>query len=420
MRGHLITKMNPDKDIDLFSLGKLYPSDFLKEGELPRCAPIELKLVMDANGIVKLANNAPQEVCWGKYWYRSSTNELMQKQLANIVDSIMDTYQMPVSGNSIWLDIASNDGYLLSCIPPLNIMRIGIDPAEDNFKEECERHADLVIQDYFSAKVFKEYMGESKATIITAISMFYDLDDPDKFLSDVYDILDNNGLFVLQLSYTPLMIKQLAFDNICHEHRRYYSLFNIKKLLENNGFQLLDCQLNETNSGSFRIYAMKKFTDITKFGSIFCRMIGEYRIKMMLEYEKKIEIDTPKIWRDFYENILTLKEKTLSFIKNEKANGKVIMGYGASTKGATLMQFFGLDNTLITAIADRSQYKTGLRTVGTNIPIISEDEMRREQPDYLLILPYHFIDTFIKREKEYLRRGGKFIVPCPKFSIYAE
>ena len=137
----------------------------------------------------------------------------------------------------------------------------------------------------------------------------------------------------------------------------------------------------------------------------------------MLEWESNLKLDQVDTWLAFYDRIEKLKQKTVDFIKEEKAKGKIICGYGASTKGNTLLQYFGLDDTLIDAIAERSPYKFGLKTIGTNIPIISEEEMRKLNPDYMLVLPWHFISEFITREDEYLTNGGKFIVPCPEFEI---
>jgi len=319
--------------------------------------------------------------------------------------------------NDIWIDIACNDGTLLSYLPE-NLIKIGIDPADDTFKNESEKHADLIIQDYFTKSVFKNSkFGKSKAKVVTSIAMFYDLDKPEEFINDVHEILDDDGLWVLQLSYTPLMIEQMAFDNICHEHIYYYSLFNIKKIFEKNGFQIMDCQLNDINGGSFRVYAMKENANINKFSTQPNRDVCRFRVNSILEYEKTLELDSVDTWKKFYSDILALKDKTLDFIKNEKNNGKKIWAYGASTKGNTLLQYFGLDNTLIDGIAERSVYKWGMKTVGTNIPIYSEDEMRKAKPDYLLVLPWHFINEFTERESEYLKNGGKFIVPCPKFII---
>ncbi len=402
----------------LFSLGEIYPSDFLKPGEEPRCQPIELKLVMEDNGLVHLEKTAPKEAMWGKYWYRSGINQTMKNELKNIVDSILPL--MKFEENSVWLDIASNDGSLLSFVPD-SFIKVGVDPAEDSFKQEAEKHADLIIQDYFSADVYKKArFGNQKAKVITSIAMFYDLEKPEDFLKDIYDTLDDNGVWVMQLSYTPLMIYQIAFDNICHEHVFYYSLLDMRSMLERNGFMIMDCCLNNVNGGSFRLYIMKNIGDREVFSTDTYRDVCHFRITSLLMSELEDgEEPTDKIaeWYDFHDEIIALKDDVVSFIKEIKSKGGTIWGYGASTKGNTLLQYFGLDKTLISGIADRNIDKWGLRTVGTNIPIYSESDMRKAKPDYLLILPWHFISEFKEREAELLKAGTKFIVPCPKFQI---
>lgn len=401
---------------ELFSLGELYVSDFLKEGNHPRGGQFEMKMMLEENtGAVRLEKLAPNDVMYGKYWYRSGINTTMKKELSGIVDSIYRVKKL--KENDVWLDIACNDGTLLSFLPK-ELIRVGIDPVDNSFKVESEKHANEIVQDYFTADAYKSTIyGSQKAKVVTSIAMFYDLDDPKTFIQDVGEILDDNGIWVLQLSYTPLMIKQMAFDNICHEHVYYYSLFNLKNLFEQNGFKIMDCQLNDINGGSFRVYAMKEDSDEKTFGTQPYRDICKFRVESLLEYEKTLKLDLPETWVNFFDDINTLKEKTINFIKRAKSEGKTVWGYGASTKGNTLLQYFGLDNTLIDGIAERSPYKFGLTTVGTNIPIYSEEEMRKAKPDYLLVLPWHFINEFIDREKEFLVGGGKFIVPCPKFEI---
>lgn len=401
---------------ELFTLGNLYVSDFLKDGETPRGGAVEMKMMLEPEtGSVRLEKTAPLDTMYGKYWYRSGINNTMKKELSSIVDSITNVVKL--KENDLWVDIACNDGTLLSYVSD-TLIKVGIDPVDDSFKAESEKHANLIIQDYFSSKVLKESkFGNLKAKVITTIAMFYDLDEPKKFVNDIVEVLDDNGVWVLQLSYTPLMIEQLAFDNVCHEHVYYYSLFNIQKMFKECGIDIVDVQLNDTNGGSFRIYCMKENSDKTKFGTQPYRDVCSFRIKSTLEYEKTLKLDEPEIWNTFFDRINELKEKTVSFIKEEKSKGKVIWGYGASTKGNTLLQYFGLDNTLIDGIAERSTYKFGLKTVGTNIPIYSEDEMRKANPDYLLVLPWHFINEFVERESDFLKNGGKFVVPCPNFSI---
>lgn len=313
---------------DLFSLGALYPSDFLAPGEEPRCEPVELKLVLDGDGFVKLEQTAPKEAMWGeRYWYRSSISKTMRGQLEDVVEDVLKTYRL--GKDLLWIDIAGNDGYMLSQVPDY-ITKINIDPAGDSFKKEAENHCDLVIQDYFNAKVFKESKyGDRKASIISCVSMFYDLSNPREFLDDVYEILEDDGLFILQLSYSPLMIEQLEFTNLCHEHRYYYTFKSIEHLLHQQGFRVMDVSLNNTNAGSFRIFCMKDVGNPTKFGSPTHRDVCNFRIASLWNHETTLNLDTPRVWREFFKRINTLKEHTMSFIKAEKAKGKTIMGYGA-------------------------------------------------------------------------------------------
>ena len=406
---------------ELFTLGELHVSDFIKDGQVPNPKQ-EMKLVYDEKlQAVRLEKPAPLDTMYGRYWYRSGINTTMKNELRSIVSSVSSL--VPLKENDVWLDIACNDGTLLSYVDD-GLIRIGIDPSDDSFKKESEAHADAIVQDYFSEKAYRsQRFGHLKAKVVTCIAMFYDLDDPNPFLKDVYNVMDDDGLFVLQLSYTPLMIHQVAFDNICHEHIYYYTLTNMKNLLESNGFRVVDCQLNDVNGGSFRIYVVKDTFKTENFSTQPYRDVCLFRMESLLFHEKingHVGDKQLVVWESFYYKIENLKKQVVDFVKTEKANGKTVWGYGASTKGNTLLQYFGLDHTLIDGMAERSPYKWGLKTVGTNIPIFSEDEMRKAKPDYLLVLPWHFINEFVKRESDYLKGGGKFIVPCPQFKIIGE
>jgi hypothetical protein len=403
-------------ETNLLSLGSLYVSDFLNDNEKPRGGKYSLDIVLDSTiNAPRLKTVAPSGVMYGKYWYRSGINSSMKNELQNIVETVKSRFKLVE--NDIWLDIACNDGTLLSFVPKTCI-RVGIDPADNSYVEESEKNADVIIQDYFSLNSWqKTPFAKQKAKVITSIAVFYDLDDPISFVNDIKSVLDKDGLWVLQLSYTPLMLKQLAFDNICHEHVYYYSVENLKILFEKCGMEIVDVELNDINGGSFRVFAMNKEGNKSKYGTAPLRDVAVYRIESLLQYEKTLNLSSIETWHTFKQQIDNLKNEVVSFIKEAKKNGKTIWGYGASTKGNTLLQYFGLDHTTIDAIAERSQYKWGLKTVGTNIPIKSESDMREAQPDYLLVLPWHFISEFIEREKDYLGKGGKFIVPCPSFKI---
>jgi hypothetical protein len=397
---------------ELFSLGEIYPSDFLRDGEEPTTEKVELKLIMDDDGLVRLEKTAPMNKMYGKYWYRSGINATMKDALKDVVDSILKI--RPLKGNDVWLDIACNDGTLLSYVPR-EYYKIGIDPAEDSYKNEAKPKCHYHIQDFFSKENYDKakWSGNYKVSVITSIAMFYDVPDPKQFIKDVYDILDDDGLWVMQLSYSPLMINQMAFDNICHEHIFYYSLNDIRKLLEEYNFYIEKSELNDVNGGSIRIYIRKIIRYKGQVSPI--DHINKFNRNSTLLYETGI--DNPKYWIEWFTKIEALKAVTIDFIKNQKSLGKSIWAYGASTKGNTLLQYFGLDNTMIDGIADRNPDKHGLRTIGSNIKIYSEEAMRIAKPDYLLILPWHFKQEFMEREKEYLQKGGKMIFPCPTFEV---
>lgn len=402
------------------NLGKHYVSDFIRsDSDYENRQPWSLDLELDeVIGAARLTEVPPSNTMWGKYWYRSGINATMTKELGNIVQEI--TSRVRLKDDDIWLDIACNDGTLLRQVPN-NLTKIGIDPADDTFYIESSKHA-TVIQDYFSYDAYnKTGYGDRKAKVVTTIAMFYDLYNPDPFINDVVSVLDDNGVWVLQMSYTPLMLEQLAFDNICHEHAYYYSLTSIQTLFSKHGLKIVDCDLNDVNGGSFRVYVQKANADEHSFGTRPLRDVCNFRVKSILEYERNhYDLTDIDVWNKFQSDIEALKNETVSFIKEEKAKGKIICGYGASTKGNTLLQWFGLDHTLITAMAERSPYKFGLKTVGTNIPIMSEEEVRAMKPDYMLVLPWHFISEFVEREKDFLASGGKFIVPCPRFQIVSK
>lgn len=401
--------------IELFSLGKLHISDFLNKDDVPRLEPVELKLMLaPKSGLVQLAHTADFDAMYQEYWYRSGTNTTMRNELKEIAVSAQKLIR-PTAGDT-WLDIGCNDGTLLSNVDQ-SITRIGFDPALNTFlEEESKKHADKIVVDYFTAEKYAT-TGYGKAKVVTSIAMFYDLEDPHAFVDDINTVLDDEGLWIIQMSYLPLMLKQLAFDNICHEHLEYYSLEALIYLLNQHDFTVVDCQLNDINGGSFRIYIRKKNATPSLFATSPYRDVASMRVEGILALEEKMDLKNPQTYLAFFERIQELKKQTMEFILKARAEGKKIWGYGASTKGNTLLQWYGLDNTHIEGIAERSEIKYGKKTAGSNIPIFSEDDVRKNKPDYMLVLPWHFINEFKQREREYLENGGAFIVPCPKFEL---
>jgi NDP-4-keto-2,6-dideoxyhexose 3-C-methyltransferase len=289
---------------------------------------------------------------------------------------------------------------------------MGFEPAI-NLIPECKEETDYVVNNFFNYADFNQTFGANKkAKVITTIAMFYDLEDPNTFVSELSQCLDLDGIWVNQLSYLPLMLKQKAFDNICHEHIEYYSLSSIIKLLDRHSLEVFDVELNDVNGGSFRLYIKHKYNlGIKGFPG------AKERIKKMLASEEQMQINKKIAYDDFAERVKSIKHRLTNFIRYTVKYNKSVYIYGASTKGNTFLQYMGLNNKFIKGAAERNPAKWGKRTVATNIPIVSEVTARAAKPDYFLVLPWHFKQEFLKREIEYLKRGGKMIFPLPQFEI---
>ena len=253
-------------------------------------------------------------------------------------------------------------------------------------------------------------MGTKKAKIVTSIAMFYDLEDPTAFTNEVHDVLHDEGIWILQMADLPNMLKDNMFDNICHEHLIYYHLAPMEVLLKNCGMKLVDIEMNAVNGSSYRFYIRK--AEGPEPTAEAAKRIAKVRFE---EFNLALDTDVP--YRKFKENLERNRNDLLFFINQERGKGKTIFVYGASTKGNVLLQYCGLTERLIPVAAERNPRKWGARTLGSNIPIVSEEEARAMKPDYFLVLPYHFLDEMMEREKEFIGRGGRFIVPVPTVKV---
>ncbi len=398
----------------IFSLGDLYVSDFATETTAEHIkAPLELVLCNEHEGgcgLLQLKHTVDNEQMYRNYWYRSGMNATMTSELNGIASSVATIAGLK-SGDAV-IDIGANDGVLLRGYQIPGLRTIGFEPAR-NLIKYASQGTTQIINDFFNATAWKSSYGSQKAQAITAIAMFYDLEDPNAFVADVAECLDSAGVFVIQMSYLPLMLSQNAFDNICHEHLEYYSLLSLENLLRRHKLEVFDVQLNEINGGSFRVY----ICHADARHNIKAPIGADIRVASLRAYEHELGLSDRAVYDAFAERINALKTQVCSFINQERDKGKKVYVYGASTKGNTLLQFFNLNHTIIPAAAERNTDKWGKKTIATMIPIISEEQARQEKPDYFLVLPWHFIDEFVRRENQYLLAGGKFIVPCPEYKI---
>ena len=397
--------------IEVVNLGNQYFTDFVDDPTDGIKCPLRMGIGKDS-GMVQMFETLNPESMYRKYWYRSGINERMVRDLKNVVESASNFVDVK-EGDTV-LDIACNDGTLLGFWPKEGVTRIGIDPAR-NLSKFREGKVDKVVEDFYSLDNFNS-VSQDRAKVITSIAMFYDLPDPHWFVDQVKSALADDGVWIIQMSYMPLMLQQNAFDNICHEHIEYYSLSVLNKLFNEHGLKVMDAEFNDVNSGSIRLYVSHAKNKKFKL-PYHALQIGEFKVNSILKYEESLDLLSPKPYHEFFQRVEKNKVETMELLKKLKSEGKKVMGYGASTKGNVLLQYYGITPDLISHIAERTPEKWEKVTVGTGIPIISEEEMREMNPDYLFIFPWHFVEPFMERESKLREGGTKFIVPLPNLII---
>jgi len=367
--------------------------------------PLELVWCPES-GLLQLRHSYdPSEMYGDNYGYRSGLNQSMVDHLANKV-RMLERLVAPRAGDVV-LDIGSNDGTTLRAWSDPGLERIGIDPTGEKFRAHYPEGIRLV-PDFFSAAAYRSVTAKP-ARVVTSIAMFYDLEDPLGFVREVASILADDGIWHFEQSYMPSMLRTNSYDTICHEHLEYYSLGVVERVLREAGLEIVDVAMNNVNGGSFAVSAARA-------GNRTFRR-NRAVVDWLLEQEERMGLGTPRPFRDFEERVFRHREDLVRLVRTLVADGKRVLGYGASTKGNVVLQFCGLGPADIPAIAEVNEEKFGRVTPGTHIPIVSEPDARAMEPDYLLVLPWHFKDGIVRREKEYLSSGGKFIFPFPEIEI---
>ncbi len=398
----------------VIDLGEQYlQGSFVKPGkEMPPLRKISTSLVRcdpmrDENscGLLQMEYTIPAEVLYSAYWYRSGTNNTMRTHLRGIVEESVKMTGLKDAATV--LDIGCNDGTLLGFYPA-RCTKFGVDPSD--VSQEIKAPVN-VIQDIFPSEELLSRIGSSKFDIISSIAMYYDLEDPIAFTRGIKQILSPEGIWVFEMSYMPTMLEMTSYDTICHEHIEYYSLAVIENIVKQAGIKIVNVSHNDINGGSLRCYA----THVGNFS--YKRDDFQQNIKAMRQKEFDLELDTDKPYRYFQDRVNVHKQELNALLKKLKNEGKKIHIYGASTKGNTILQWCGIDHKIIDCAAERNPDKYGAKTLGTDIPIISEEESRAMKPDFYLVLPWHFKEEFLERERETLERGIGFIFPLPKIEI---
>jgi len=355
-------------------------------------------------GLVQLKETTDSaELYEYEYGYRSGISNTMRSHLKTYQEEIMQTAQF--EKGDVVVDIGSNDSTMLQYYSS-EYRRIGVDPTGKQF---AQYYGDVeLLPTYFTRENFINRFGEIRCKVVSSICMFYDLPDPVQFAKDIHSILDDDGVWTCEQSYLPRMIETNSIDTICHEHLEYYALHQVKNIADRAGFSIIDVKFNESNGGSFRVYFAKKtsqkYTENTEL------------VNAILRREMDMGIMNVELYGRFLEKVHTEIDKLIAFLDMVKSNGKKAYIYGASTKGNCLLQYAGIDEMHIQYAVERNPNKIGKMT-STGIEIISEETMRESPPDYLLVLPWHFRDEIIARERKFLEEGGQFVFPFPHFDI---
>jgi len=378
-------------------LGEQYISDFREDDSRPNKYPLRA-VYCEECCLVQLDFNTPQpEMYHENYGFKSGISNSIRDDLDDIVTHAFQYKNDPKR----WLDIASNDGTLLSFIPS-DVFRVGVDPVGFLCKQATQ-YADRIVNEFFDCKWFDGPNGYMKFDVITSISCFYDMPDPNKFVEDVKKVLKYNGVWIIQQNYLLSTIQLDAVDNFCHEHLEYYTLKSLEFLLENHGLEVIDVSVSDVNGGSIRTVVAQK---------------DAFPIGLSVTKQRNIEtthgLDNIKAYTKFASRVFTEVEKLKTLVNDANTLNKSVCILAASTRGATIWQAAGFGPNTITYAVERNPAKVGKYFSAIDVPIVSEDFFHEFPTDYAIVGPWFYSSEIMGREKEYT---GEFILPLPKAII---
>ncbi len=391
----------------ILNLGSQYLTGmFPAKGETIEQGPLELVKCDDCH-LVQMGYSYDMSKLYGEnYGYRSGLNASMVEHLKKKVELICKTVK--IEPQDLIVDIGSNDGTTLGHYQDRNNLFVGIDPSGTKFKKYYKSDVQL-IPDFFSAHLIQNKFPGKKAKVITSIAMFYDLEDPIKFARDISTALHENGIWVFEQSYLPLMIETMAYDTVCHEHLEYYGLHQIQKILSAAKMKIIDVELNDVNGGSFSITATHESN---------MQLSSSKKVSDLLDKEKREGYLGLDLYKKYALDVVKHKKELTSVVKEIRGSGQTIHAYGASTKGNVILQYCNFTAADIEFVAEVNEDKFGKFTPGSQIPIVSESDSKAKKPNYYLVMPWHFKKNILAREKKYItEQNGKFIFPLPHIHV---
>lgn len=356
----------------------------------------------DVCGLLQLQHTYDLSELYGdNYGYRSGLNKSMVEHLRGKVSRILDRVQLPQ--DALVIDIGANDSTTLQAYPTQSCTLVGVDPTGEKFRRFYPDHIQL-IPDFFSAATVQQHFGDRKAAVITSFSMFYDLEEPMRFVEEICEVLDDEGIWVFEQSYMPTMLRRNSYDTVCHEHLEYYALKQIKWMADKAGLKIVDIEFNDVNGGSFSIMAAKQ-------GSHF---VESPQVAEILSRETRDGLDTLQPYQEFARRVADSRAELREFLDKAKQFGKSVCALGASTKGNVLLQYCNITEAEIARVGEVNPDKFEAFTPGTLLPIVSEEQVLTMRPDYLLVLPWHFRSFFVEHPRF---AGRDLLFPLPNLEI---
>lgn len=341
------------------------------------------------------------ELYGDNYGYRSGLNSSMVAHLHAKVRRILD--RVTLSDDALVIDIGANDSTTLQAYPTQGCTLVGVDPTGVKFQKFYPPHIQL-IPEFFSAATVRQHFGDRKAAVITSFSMFYDLEEPMTFMKEIAEVLDDDGVWVLEQSYMPTMLQRNSYDTVCHEHLEYYALKQIKWMTDRLGLKIVDVEFNDINGGSFSLMVAKRDS----------RHAESPQVDAILEQEAHAGLQTLQPFYEFAENVAASRSTLRAFLDEAKRFGKTVCALGASTKGNVLLQYCQITEADITRVGEVNPDKYEAFTPGSLLPIVSEEDVLAMQPDYLLVLPWHFRPFFVEHPRYF---GHNLIFPLPQLEL---
>jgi len=380
----------------VFSLGEHALPDFgITDPESWRYAPLDI-VQCESCLLIQLGHTVDRDSLFSRYWYRSGISETMRAALNDVADGAIIYGR--IAKDDVVVDIGANDGTLLGMFPD-DARRIAFEPSSIDPRENAP--GCVPVRGYFSADAYSKVEPETLAKAVTSIAMFYSVEEPARFVADVARILHPSGVWVLQMNDLLALYDNNSFDIIGHEHVAVWSLHALSDLLKKHGLQVFRVERNKVNGGSIRCYIQHSNGGWRPQLNVYEQLMAENEVRPSL----------------LAKHVNWAAEGLRELLIDLKRDGKRVMGYGASTRGCTILQAADIDFDLLECVADRDPSKHGFLMPGTQIPIVSEEQMREEKPDYLLALPYSYMKQFKEREADFIKRGGAFIVPLPEARV---